>query len=376
MQIGILSPTFPPMPGGVASTVYYLAKNLVKKNHKVTVFKRGSSKKPRIHTTEGIKVVSIPFLPCYPFHVYIHGIFFKKYFKYFEKELDLLHVHIPLPPKIQTNIPTVTTVHGFPELRTRSINATNPTSIAEFLFSSFVYDVEHQILQNVDRITTVSKKTSKELQWYYHYSESNITVIVNGVDIDFFSPKDRKNTDINILYAGRLDYKKGLIELIKSAKDITKHFPNTNYLIAGTGPLINDLLRLVKNEGLHSRFKFFGHVNQKTLRNLYRESNVFILPSYYEGFPNVLLEAMSCGLQIIATDVGGIPEIIKHQKNGLLIPPKNSTAITNALTEILTDESLRLEISKNARYDAEKKYSWDHISNKYLKLYSSLLETK
>ncbi|MHA2052080.1 MAG: glycosyltransferase family 4 protein [Candidatus Hodarchaeales archaeon] len=376
MHIGMLSPTFPPMPGGVSYSVYYLAKNLVKKNHKVTVFKRGSYKKPQIHITDGIKVIHIPYLPCYPFHVYVHGIFFNKYFKYFEKELDLLHIHIPLPPQINTHIPTVATVHGLPEIKTRSLNPSNPSAIAELLFSFFVYNVEQNILQNVDKITTVSKETSKELQLHYQYSERDITVIANGVDIDFFSPKEKKNTEINILYAGRLDYKKGLIELIKSAKDITKKFPDANYLIAGTGPLINDLLRLVKNEGLHNRFTFFGHVNQKTLRNLYRESNVFILPSYYEGFPNVILEAMSCGLPTIATNVGGIPEIVQHQKNGLLIPPRNSTAITNALTKILTDESLISDMGKNARYETEKKYSWEHISNKYLKVYSSLLETK
>ena len=172
-----------------------------------------------------------------------------------------------------------------------------------------------------------------------------------------------------------LVYKKGLLELIKSAKEIAKNYPNINYLIAGTGPLLNDLLRLVKNEGLHRQFKFFGHLNQTTLRYLYRKSAALILPSYYEGFPNVVLEAMSCGLPTIATNVGGIPEIIQHKKNGLLIPPRNSTAITNALENILTDEPLRLEMGKNARYDAEKKYSWDHISNKYLSIYSTLLDT-
>jgi glycosyltransferase involved in cell wall biosynthesis len=339
------------------------------------VFKRGSINKPKIYSNEGIRVVNIPYLPCYPFHVYLHGIFFNKYFKFFEKELDLLHVHIPLPPKIKTDLPTVATVHGLPELKTRSLNPTNPTAIAEFLFSFFVQDVEQHILQNVDKITTVSKETSKELQLYYQYSERDITVITNGVDLDFFSPKEKKNTEFNILYAGRLDYKKGLIELIKSAKDITRIFPNTNYLISGTGPLLNDLLRLVKNEGLHSRFKFFGQVNQKTLRNLYQESNAFILPSYYEGFPNVILEAMSCGLPTIATNVGGIPEMIQHKRNGLLIPPRNSTAITKALTNILTDESLRSEMSKNARYLAEKQYSWNNISNEYLKVYTSVLDT-
>ena len=374
MKIGIVSPTFPPMAGGVSYYVYNLSKELVKKKHKVVVFTRGSYRKTLYQNIEGVDVFRIPFIPSYPFHVHLHGLFLERIFNGIEENLDLLHTHTPLSPVLETSLPKVVTVHGLPELSARKFKSNSPRAFFEILFSFMVYRIQNGLLHAADKVTSVSFNTKKELMHYFSLEENGIRVIGNGVDESFFHPKKVKEEDLSILYAGRLDYKKGLIELVHSAKEICMIYSDVIYKIVGMGPLYNELRSLIKNEGLHDKFRFYGHVDRNTLRELYRESSVFILPSYYEGLPNVILEAMACGLPIVATKVGGIAEVLHHRVNGLLISPGDEKAITDSLDQLLGDDDLRYRMGTISRLEVEKHYTWGSISDQYLQLYEELLD--
>jgi len=374
MRIGIVSPTFPPDGGGVSFYVYNLARELVKKGHKVIVFTRGSVYKSSIQKTEGIYVQKIPFIPLYPFHVNIHGIFLNKTFKKYEKELDIMHTHIPLPPLVKTSLPVLATVHGLPELKTRTLTPWNPTILSEILFSFIVYDTEKKILKLADKVTTVSHNTGKELEYYYNLHKKDISVIGNGVDEKYFHPVENENDKINILYAGRLDQKKGLFELVQSARDICATYENVFFKIAGSGPFLNNLLNYVHKNGLSDRVLFYGHVDRNTLRSLYQNSSIFLLPSYYEGLPNVILEAMSCGLPIVATDVGGISEVVHQGDNGFLIQPQDHIQISNSLKTVINDKSLRMKMGNKSRSYIIKHNTWNEISNRYIRQYEELLK--
>jgi glycosyltransferase involved in cell wall biosynthesis len=119
-------------------------------------------------------------------------------------------------------------------------------------------------------------------------------------------------------------------------------------------------------------FKFLGQVDKDKLLKLYQNATLFIFPSYHEGLPGVLLEAMSCGLPIIATDVRGNRDLISHKENGLLIPIQDSKKMAETINILLENKKLREQLGKNARKTIVEKYTWNNVYNNYLKCYEKL----
>ena len=202
-----------------------------------------------------------------------------------------------------------------------------------------------------------------------------VRVVGNGVDEKRFLPKQNAPKARYILYTGRLDLRKGLFDLIECGRSICKKYPDVSFFIPGKGNLSYKLQKKVKELGLQERFKFLGFVDREKLIQLYQNASIYVLPSRYEGLPTVLLEAMSCGLPVVATAVGGTPEVISSGKNGILIRPKSPNEIADAISMLLDNEELRRKIGVAARKTIEERYTWDIISDKILKCYESLLET-
>ena len=134
--------------------------------------------------------------------------------------------------------------------------------------------------------------------------------------------------------------------------------------------------RKVQSLGLQEKFIFLGQVSKEKLVKLYQDAALFVFPSYHEGLPTALLEAMSCGLPIVATDVRGNRDLISNRKNGILVPPRDPKKLAEAISLLLGDERLRITYGRNARISIEQNYTWDEISNKVLKCYKLALEKK
>jgi len=183
-------------------------------------------------------------------------------------------------------------------------------------------------------------------------AKSRIHVMPNGVEI-----RGRRNFEgEKLVYVGRLTKKKGveyLILAMRSVKDI-------DLLIVGDGP---DRGRLEKMaNGL--RVKFMGMISPENIYDYLREAKVLILPSLYEGLPNVILEAMSMGVPVIATRVGGVPDVIKDRETGLLVEPGRVEELAISIKKLIEDDNLRRKMSKNCLKEA-KKYSWDHVVERF-----------
>lgn len=208
------------------------------------------------------------------------------------------------------------------------------------------------VLKNCDKVVYNSKAIVSNIKHKH-------SIVYNGVDTKLFKPMKAKSFSgkINILFIGRLYKEKGLLYLFEAVKDMK----DIKLGIAGTGPLKNKLEK-------YNLAHFFGDTKHEQLPKLINSFDCIILPSLDESFPNSLLEAMSCGKPIIGTKVGGIPEMIKHGYNGLLIPEKDSSAIKQALLK-LRDKKLRLKLGKNARKTVLERFE----NKKQLeKLYKSL----
>jgi glycosyltransferase involved in cell wall biosynthesis len=158
--------------------------------------------------------------------------------------------------------------------------------------------------------------------------------------------------------------------LLKAFHQVLEKGISANLHIAGDGPEKEKLLLLAQELGITSRTHFHGSVDN--VAPLLQESDVFVLPSSVEGLPNALLEAMSCGLAVITTRVGGNSEIIEDGINGLLIDPDNSQQLKNALMKILSKKDLSEKLGRNARKTIEDGFSIDHITTEHEKFYKEL----
>jgi len=368
----VISVPFPPEEG-IGHYVYGLSTNLIKKGHKVTIITRGSCDKTQREVMEDMEVIRVPFIPIYPIYIHVHGLFVNKMFKSLESQIDIVHIHSPLSPFIKTSLPLMATIHTPMLIDTRFHETTDPRSMIERFMGRFVsYYIELKLLKRADMITTVSNSVAQELG-EYGIDPNEITVMANGVDEKIFAPSKNKTEDEYILYTGRLAYRKGLFDLIECGKYICEKYPHVYFVIPGKGILLDKLQKRVEEIGLKDRFKFLGFVDHRRLIQLYQNATVYVMPSHYEGLPTVLLEAMSCGLPVVATAVSGNLDVLSSGKNGVLIPPKSPRKMAETISMLLDDSKMREELGRNARKRIEECYAWDVISNKFLECYESLV---
>ena len=371
----VLSTPFPPKEG-IGYYTYNLSKALIEKGHEVAVLTRGSYKKTQKQVVDGIKVIKAPFIPLYPIYLHLHGLWMNKIFKSLESEFDIVHFHTPLPPLVKTSLPTLTTIHTPMLTDYRSVKMESLHNIFSKISARFVsYPHELKLIQKSDVVTTLTDSIAQELKEHY-VDDNEIIVMGNGVDESLCYPnsKEKKENKKYILFAGRIDREKGLFDLVECGKYVCNERSDVSFVIAGNGKDLQKLLRKVKKAELQDKFVFLGQLEKDKLIKFYQNSSLFVLPSYHEGLPTVLLEAMSCGLPVIATDVRGNRDLISDGENGVIVPPRQPKKLAEAIINLLEDENKMEELSKNARKTIESNYTWESVSNKFLNCYESLLE--
>jgi glycosyltransferase involved in cell wall biosynthesis len=136
--------------------------------------------------------------------------------------------------------------------------------------------------------------------------------------------------------------------------------------------LYNKVSQEIEKSANKNRIQLLGYVERGELIRLYQNAAVYVLPSYYEGLPTTMLEAMSCGIPVVATSVSGNVDAIEPGKNGLLVPAKSPEALANAVSFILDNEKASDDLAKNARATIEQKFTWDAISDKYIQVYYTI----
>ncbi|MFZ5516793.1 MAG: glycosyltransferase [Candidatus Zhuqueibacterota bacterium] len=216
--------------------------------------------------------------------------------------------------------------------------------------------------------------------------EKVLDPIYIGIDVEKFQ-KDYSNEKQNVMeefglkptdkilgFVGALSEQKGLTFLIEAVRDLRKKYPELKCLIIGEGEQENLLKAKVDSCNLGRHIFFLGQ--RYDIPILLKILDVFVLPSLWEGLPQVVLEAMAAGCPVVATDVCGTPEIIDHEVNGLLVPPKDSLALSNAMTRIFDDAELRAKIVSNAHRTIEEKFHVKTMIENFDNLYQKLLKEK
>jgi glycosyltransferase involved in cell wall biosynthesis len=202
-----------------------------------------------------------------------------------------------------------------------------------------------------------------------------IVHMANSVDSSVFCPGKQHHNNV-ILYVGRISHEKGLHILLRSLKYLKQPIH-----LKIVGPMqksdldycraVFDIMQREKSKGNHS-VEYLGVVNKKTLIQLYQSATIFVLPSLYEPFAIVILEAMACGTPVVATSVGGVPEIVNTDENGLLVPPGNPMALAGAINYLIKNEPIRNRLGTAGRKSAEEIYDLKLQVRKLYAIYQSL----
>ena len=229
-----------------------------------------------------------------------------------------------------------------------------------------------------DRIIAISQSVKKSLLLYEFVSKKKVYVLSNCIDYQLFennSKLEKLSTKENITIGTvcRLEPQKGIRYLLLAMKTILIKFPNVKLEIVGTGSLLNELQNLADELGISNSIKFLGKFAD--VIPFYRRMDIFVLPSLYEGFGIVILEAMAMGIPIVATNVDGIKEVVINGESGLLIPPKNPEAIAIAVKHLIDNPQFTERLISEGKKRAKLFDIQDHLMN-LDKLYTSLLRTQ
>lgn len=201
-----------------------------------------------------------------------------------------------------------------------------------------------------------------------------IAVVANGVDLSAHAARAHRSRLRRIITVANLRPEKAHETLIDAAAILIKEYPDAEFLIVGGGERLAALKALADRRGVASHVRFLGH--RDDVPALMAESDVFALPSRSEAFPNSVLEAMAAGLPIVACSVGGIPELIDQERNGLLVPAGNATALSAALGRLMASPEWAASLGRAARQTVEARFSFDRMVRSFEGLYLDLLRQR
>lgn len=307
---------------------------------------------------------------------------------------DIIHSHYWLSGLVAEKLesywgetPVVQMFHTLGHMKNRIASDASQRSPQERL------DGEYHVLSVADRIIAATPAELAQLNWLYGADMDKVVVIPPGVDLERFHPIDQSEAkrrigipcgDKNIMFAGRIEPLKGIDTLIQAMALIKHRYPdiveNTCVAIIGGDPWSDNpdaemaRLQMMRQDlGIHDIVLFLGAKDQDILPYYYAATEMVIMPSHYESFGMVALEAMAMGRPVIASEVGGLAFLILDGINGYHVPTRDPEALAERIFELLSNSKCREDMGQAARQNAER-FAWPIIADRMLSLYHSLID--
>jgi glycosyltransferase involved in cell wall biosynthesis len=226
--------------------------------------------------------------------------------------------------------------------------------------------------RRVDKIIAITKEIYSDLI-HNGARKENIVFIPNSVNTDYYSPPLSKtwNYPLKILFVGRLSEQKGVDILLQAMEEVIGKGFNSFLTVVGDGPLRGKLEEQANVLKIREYVTFVGNTND--VIRYYHDSHILVVPSNWEGLPLVLLEGMGCGLPIVASDIGGIREVIQDGINGLLFPMGNEKELASKIIYLMQNSEAATEMGRISREKAVSYFSLTRNMQSYFELYESLL---
>jgi glycogen synthase len=386
MRVLLLSWEYPPrIIGGLGRHVYHLATSLAEQGIKVHVVTKDHPGAPEYEESEGVHIYRVvnypPDIPqeeWVPWTLQFNVALLEKSVALINelKNVNVIHAHDWLVAhaaaslKHAYRIPLVATVHAT-EYGRHQGHLPGP-------MNKLIHQIEWWLTFESARTICCSQYMKEQITEIFELPRDKVEVIPNGIDhesfkrdvsVDLYRKKFVPPGDKLVFFVGRLVYEKGVQTVIEAMPLILNKIPNVTFVVAGSGPHLNELKSLVSAFDLHDKVKFTGHMDTDGLCAFYRSADLTVVPSLYEPFGMVVLESMAMGTPTIVADTGGLSEIVVHEETGLKFEPGDPDSLADAMLRVLQDSELANRITADAMAYMGDTYNWDRIARRTLDVY-------
>ena len=406
MRIGILSYRSHPYSGGQGIYIKHLSKALSDRGHQVSVL----SGPPYPELDESVELIKIPSLGLFetknrmssfglnllfrPLDLYewltvmtggfpepyTFGKRVLKYIKHNKSDFEIILDNQSLSGsllRIQEILPLVVTIHH-PITKDHKLEMQNATNWKEKLSSKRWHNflpMQKRVAPKLKKIICVSKPSKKDVVEEFHVDPNRIEVILNGIDINTFSPCpfDKREENKIITTASADIPLKGLKYLVKALPKILHSFPKTTLTVIGKSPNNSEVSKLIEELNLSNVITFRSGISEKEIVDLYHSSELAVIPSLYEGFGFGAGEAMACGVPLISTHSGGLEEVVGDA--ALKIIPSSAEEIEKAVIKLFNNPEEMRKLSIKGRQRMEEIFDWKIAASSYESSFKAVIES-
>jgi 1,4-alpha-glucan branching enzyme len=386
----MLSWEFPPMTvGGLARHVYDLSRHLVRQGCEVHVVATATGDAPLEEVVDGVHVHRVRVVQpdggeFIHFVLQLNLMMLDRCRTLMNEEgyaFDVVHAHDWLvceaakALKCLYHLPLIATIHATEHGRNQGIH----TDVQRH-----IHQREWELTYEARRVIVCSSYMKQEVKTVFHLPAEKIDVLPNGIDrcqlqfptlakVPVKAPYADESEPL-VLFIGRLVPEKGVHILLEAAPAILEEFPKARFVIVGKGPMHDQLVSMTHQLGIADRVAFAGFVADEERNRLLRAADVAVFPSLYEPFGIVVLEAMASNTPVVASDVGGLGDIVHHEHNGLTVYPGDAGSLATQVRRILRDRDFARNLARVAEAGLAR-FDWNHIAKETLQRYQAVVES-
>ncbi|MGF1582897.1 MAG: glycosyltransferase family 4 protein [Gemmataceae bacterium] len=237
------------------------------------------------------------------------------------------------------------------------------------------------VLEHANALLIGSRSFAEEVVNNHGIGMERFTIVPGATDVHRFQPRDlnaigRLSAIPTLLYHGRVDVRKGLMELLEAFRMVHPDFPTLGMVISGIGPDVNVVKKYVEDVRLSSHIQLTGYASYAEAPRVYHRGDIFVSPTYSEGFSNTILEAMASGLPVVSTSTIGVVDCLQDGYNGLLVPVRDVESLADAIRQMLIDDEMRIHVAQQGYTDVQKLYSWPAVGRQIQSIYEDVARVR
>ena len=230
-----------------------------------------------------------------------------------------------------------------------------------------------RVLDHAGAVLIGCRSFAEEVTHRLGTEPSRFTIVPGAVDVARFTPGARTPGPAPVLlYHGRVDARKGVLDMLDALAPLAAEGVPFELLVSGIGPTFDETAARIAQRGLGAHARMTGYVDYADVPEVYRRADIFVSPTYAEGFSNTILEAMASGLAVVSCRAVGVVDCIRDGENGLLTEPGDVPALTAALRQMLADPAGRARLAAAGLEECRRVYSWSAVGRQIMDIYASL----
>jgi len=361
----VASDLYPSVVGGIGLHAHEMSRWQAKLGHDVTVFTSNVDGRPQQEYRDGYRIIRFKPISTAMGNAIMPTMLFKLLRE--RGNFDIIHAHSHL--FFSTNLCALVRKLGSPPLVITNHGLISQT-VPMWVHRIYLPTVARWTYEAADKVICYTEEDKSRLE-DLGIDSDKIVVIHNGIDTELFTPREKEKNSNQILWIGRFTPGKGVEYLIDAFSILVKDFPELRLVMVGKGPSRDAIKQKVANLGLNGSVSIIDFVPNSELPDLYRASDVFVLPSLYEGVPRTILEAMACGVPVVCTELPQLVDIVRSC--GLLVPARDVEALADAVARVICDEELAKKFGRSGRDKVVRHYSWEDTVRRTIGVYENLV---